>query len=47
MISILACLERTASYLFQWFSNNGMETYADKSHLLLALKKTYSQCIKF
>ena len=27
---VLACLEKTALYLFEWFSNNGMKANADK-----------------
>ena len=35
---VLACLEKTASDLFEWFSNNGMKANADKCHLLLSTK---------
>ena len=34
----MACLEETASDLFEWFSNNGMKANADKCHLLLSTK---------
>ena len=36
---VLACLEKTASDLFEWFSNNGMKANADKCHLLLSTKE--------
>ena len=32
----ISCLEKTASDLFEWFSNNGMKANADKCHLLLS-----------
>ena len=32
---VLACLEKTASDLFHWFSSNGLKANADKCHLLL------------
>ena len=38
-LDVSACLEKTTSDLFQWFSNNGMKANADKCHLLLSTKE--------
>ena len=36
---VISCLEKTASDLFEWFSNNGMKANADKCHLVLSTKE--------
>ena len=36
---VLACFKKTASDLFQWFSNDGMKANSDKCHVLLSTEE--------